>query len=339
MVITDMKIAFFETEDWEKSYFEAKLKGHELTFFPEALSKDHLPKLKDVEVLCIFINSPVTKEMVEHLPNLKLITTRSTGFDHVDRVLKNNKDLVVCNVPHYGTHTVAEHTFALILSLSRKLYLSFERIKHGEFNHEHLMGFDLYGKTLGIVGMGDIGASVINIAKGFGMNIVVYSRHPDEKIAKKLGITFLNFNELLAASDVVTLHVPYTKETHHMINKKNIKRFKKGSLLINTARGGLVQTEAIVYGLAKGILQGAGIDVLEEENLIDEERQILSKHFIKDKELKTLYMNHTLMADERVAITPHNAFNSAEALQIILDVTIENILHFAEKSPQNQVEL
>jgi D-lactate dehydrogenase len=168
--------------------------------------------------------------------------------------------------------------------------------------------------------------------------VVVYSRHPDEKIAKKLGVTFLNLNELFSASDVVTLHVPYTKETHHMINKKTIKRFKKGSLLINTARGGLVQTEAIVYGLAKGFIQGAGVDVLEEENMIKEERQILSKHFIKSSDLKMLYMNHTLMSDERVVITPHNAFNSNEALQIILDVTVENILNFAKNTPQNVIE-
>jgi len=338
MFSVEMKIAFFETEDWEQKYFEDKLKGHELQFFPHPLDKKDVSEIKEVEVLCVFISSPVTKEIVDNLPKLKMITTRSTGFDHIDSDLRKKKDLIVCNVPHYGTHTVAEHTFALILSLSRKLYLSFERIKHGEFSHENLTGFDLYDKTLGIIGMGDIGTSVINIAKGFGMHVVAFSRHPDEKIAKKLGITFLNLNELLGAADVVSLHVPYTKETHHMINKKTIKKFKKGSLLINTARGGLVQTEAIVYGLEKGILQGAGVDVLEEENLINEERQLLSKHFIKDKELKTLYMNHMLMSDERVAITPHNAFNSTEALHIILDVTIENILQFVAQKPQNVVE-
>lgn len=333
-----MKIAFFETEDWEKSYLENKLTGHKLQFFPEPLSKENISKIKDVEALSIFIDSPITKDLIEHLPNLKIITTRSTGFDHIETSLRKKKDLVVCNVPHYGTHTVAEHTFALILGLSRKLYLSLERTKHGEFNHNHLTGFDLYDKTIGIVGMGDIGESVVRIAKGFGMHVVVFSRHPDEKIARKLGITFLNLKELLGVSDVITLHVPYTKETHHIINKKNIKKFKKGSLLINTARGGLVETDAVVYGLEKGILQGIGMDVLEEENLIGEERQILSKQFIKNSELRTLYLDHVLMSDERVIITPHNAFNSIEALHVILDVTVENILKFTKNTPQNVVE-
>lgn len=333
-----MRIAFFETEDWEQKYFEEKLKGNELQFFPHPLGKEDIAAIKDVDALSVFINSPITEEVVAQLPNIKLITTRSTGFDHIDLSIRKKKDIIVCNVPHYGTHTVAEHTFALILGLSRKLYHSFERTKHGEFDHSHLTGFDLYNKTLGIIGMGDIGTSVIHIAKGFGMHVVAFSRHPDEKVAKKLGITFLNFNELLAASDIVSLHVPYNKETHHIINKKNIKKFKKGSLLINTARGALVQTEAIVYGLEKGILQGAGLDVLEEENLIQEERQILSKHFKKTTELKNLYFDHVLMNDERTVITPHNAFNSIEALHIILDTTIENIVSFAKHTPQNMVE-
>jgi len=333
-----MKIAFFEIEDWEKDYIESKLKNHELYFFKEPLTAENVSKIKDIEIISVFINSPLTKEVFNKLPKLSMITTRSTGFDHIDvATCKKLGKVVVCNVPHYGTHTVAEHTFALILGLSRKLYLSLERTKHGEFNHNHLTGFDLYDKTIGIVGFGDIGSSVMNIAKGFGMHVVAYSHHPDEKIARKLSITFMSLNELLKVSDIITLHVPYAKETHHIINKRNIKKFKKGSLLINTARGGLVETEAIIYGLEKGILQGVGMDVLEEENIIEEEKEILTKHFVKSSELRTLYLDHILMSDERVIITPHNAFNSIEALHIILDVTIENILDFIQHKPQNMV--
>ncbi len=330
-----MKIAFFEVEDWEKAYLEQKLAGNELLFFPSPLNKDYVPKIQDVEIISTFINSPITKEFLDRLPNIRLITTRSTGYDHIDVTCTRYKKIIVCNVPHYGTSTVAEHTFSLILALSRRLIPSIERTKRGQFNHQELTGFDLYDKTIGIVGLGDIGASVMKIAKGFGMHVVAYTHHPSEELARKMRITFLDLNELFTVSDIVTLHVPYTKETHHMINKRNIKKFKKGSILINTARGGLIETEAILYGLEKKILQGVGLDVLEDETTIKEERQIITNHFLKHSNFKTLFFDHVLMSQENVLITPHNAFNSVEALRKILDVTVQNILDFEQRKPQN----
>lgn len=332
-----MKIAFFEIEDWEKASIEQKLTGHELQFFKTPLTAENVSQVKDVEVLSVFIYSELKKDVLDQLPNLKLITTRSTGFDHIDCLTCHNRNITVSNVPHYGTHTVAEHTFALILGLSRKLYLSVERTKSGNFDHHELTGFDLYDKTIGIVGLGDIGTSVLTIAKGFGMHVVAYSHHPDEAVARKLGITFLDMKELFAVSDVVTLHVPYTKENHHMINKKNIKKFKKGSLLINTARGALVESEAMLYGLQKGILGGVGLDVLEDEDLIQEERQILVDRFAKTSNIRNLFLDHVFMTMDNVLITPHNAFNSKEALQLILDVTVQNIIDFSQQKPQNVV--
>ena len=332
-----MKIAFFEIEGWEKEYIKLKLKDHELFFFDAPLTKENIEQVKDVEVISIFLSSAITRDLIDKLPNLKLITTRSTGYDHIDVACRKYKDVVVCNVPHYGTHTVAEHTFALILALSRKIFASIERTKRSNFDHSDLTGFDLFDKTIGIIGLGDIGESVVKIAKGFGVHVVVFSRHPDEKVARRLGISFLSLNELLAVSDIVSLHVPYSKKTHHLINKKNIKKFKKGSLLINTARGGIVQTEALVYGLEKKILQGAGLDVLEGETIIQEERQILSKNFMKTSNIKTLYLNHILMDLDNVVVTPHNAFNSIEALDMILDVTVDNILDFIKQKPQNMI--
>jgi len=332
-----MKIAFFEVESWERKYLESKLPGHELKFSSSHLTVENAKEIKDYDVLSIFLMSHLTPEVLDQLPNLKLITTRSTGFDHIDCPTCYNRKITVSNVPHYGTHTVAEHAFALILALSRKIVASVERTKHGDFDHRELTGFDLFDKTIGIVGLGDIGMSVLNIAKGFGMKVAAYAHHPDEVLARKLGISFLNLPELFAVSDLVTLHVPYVKETHHLVNQKNIKKFKKGSILINTARGALVETEAIVYGLEKGILKGFGADVLEEEDIIKEEKQILSEHLLKDTNLKTLYLDHVLMGRENVVITPHNAFNSEEALRMILDVTVENILQFEKNNPQNTV--
>lgn len=332
-----MKIAFFEVEGWEKTYLEQKLAGNELQFYSTPLREDHIADLQSTEVISTFIDSAVTKELLDQLPKLRLITTRSTGYDHIDMVCTKYKNIITCNVPHYGTHTVAEHTFALILALSRKLFESVERTKRGEFDHNDLTGFDLFGKTIGIVGLGDIGESVLRMAKGFGMNVVAYAHHPDEDKARKLGLSFLDVKELVSVSDVITLHLPYMKETRHIINKTNIKKFKRGSILINTARGGLIQTEAIIYGLEKGILKGVGLDVLEEEDTIKEERQLLKKDFHKTSNFRTLYFDHVLMSKENVLITPHNAFNSKEALRMILDVTVENIMEFANSKPQNTV--
>lgn len=333
-----MKIAFFEVEGWEKEYIEKKLVGHELVFFPDPLTIENADQFKDAEIISVFVTSPVPKAVLAKLPKVKLVTTRSTGYDHIDVPFCQQKDVLVCYVPHYGTHTVAEHTFALILGLTRKIYASIDRTRQGSFDNRDLTGMDLYNKTLGIVGLGDIGASVMQIAKGFGMHVVAYSHHPNEAMAREMGITFLDLKELFALSDIVTIHVPYTKKTHHLINKKNIKKFKKGSLLINTARGGIVETEALLYGLDKGILGGAGLDVLEDEVAIEEERQIMTAQFQKRPDFKTLYYDHLLMGKENVIVTPHNAFNSQEALRMILDVTIQNIFDFVQKKPQNIVQ-
>jgi len=333
-----MKIAFFEVEDWEKVYLEQKLAGNELKFYSAPLTKENAAEVKDFEAISVFIVSQLDHEVLDQLTNLKLVTTRSTGYDHIDCPSCLSRNITVSNVPHYGTHTVAEHTFALILGLSRKLFESVERIRNGDFDHKELTGFDLYGKTIGIIGLGDIGISVLSIAKGFGMRAVAYTRHPDEDTARKLGISFLSLDELFAVSDIVTLHVPYTKETHHMINKNNIKKFKKGSVLINTARGALVEAEALIYGLETGILRGVGLDVLEEETTIQEERALLTNHFKETTDFKTLYLDHVLMDHDNVLVTPHNAFNSTEALQMILDVTVDNILKFQQQTPQNTVQ-
>lgn len=333
-----MKIVLFEIEDWEKPHIEKALSAHhELVFEPSPLTPEIAHHYKDAEIISVFVTTDITSEVLEKMPNLVMIATRSTGYDHIDLSYCKKKKITVCNVPHYGTHAVSEYTFALILALARRMYESVDRTRQGDFDHKNLRGIDLHGKTIGIVGLGDIGTHVMKIAKGFGMKVVATAHHPNEALARKLGITFLDLKELIEVSDVITLHAPYTKETHHMINKKNIKKFKKGSLLINTARGPLIQTEAIIYGLEKGILAGVGLDVLEEENVIKEERQILTNHYLKDTDYKTLYFNHILMGKDNVIITPHNAFNTEHALQTILDVTVQNIEDFIDKDPQNVV--
>ncbi len=332
-----MKIAFFEIEDWEKPFLEQKLAGHELVFYTHPLKIENMDQAKHADVVSLFIYSQITKEILDQLPDIKLFTTRSTGTDHIDLAGCKEKHIAVCNVPIYGTNTVAEHTFALLLAISRRLIPSVERARRGDFSLDNLRGFDLYGKTLGVIGVGNIGKAVIRIAKGFDMWVLGYSRSQNAQTASELGFQYVDLETLLRSSDIVSLHVPFNKETLHLINKQNISLFKPGSILINTARGGIVETEAILIGLERGILKAAGLDVLEEECMVKEERQLLTEQFLKECDIKTQLLNHVLLTKEKVIITPHNAFNSAEALQRILDVTVQNIQSFAQHSPKNVV--
>lgn len=333
-----LRAAFFEIEDWEKEYIKRRLKL-KLDIFEHELNEQVLKKIKDIEILSVFIYSKITKELIRKLPKLKLIATMSTGYDHIDAEECKKRKITVCNVPSYGENTVAEHTFALILALSRKICQSYDRTKKGDFSLEGLRGFDLKDKTIGVIGVGRIGQHVIKIAKGFEMNVLAFDLRKDEKLAKELGFKYASLNEILKNSDIITLHVPYNKQTHHMLNKKNIKLIKKGALLINTARGGLIETEALVKALADKTLSGAGLDVLEEECEIKEEKQLLSKKFPMECDLKTILENHILLEQENVIITPHNAFNSNEALKRILDTTIENIKAFQKGKPINVVNI
>lgn len=333
-----MKIVFFEVEDWQKDYLEKKLSGNELSFFAEPLSLDNINSATDCHIISPFIYSQIKKDILEKLPSLKMIATRSTGFDHIDiQAAKENK-IAVCNVPFYGENTVAEHTFALILALSRKLVDSVQRARMGDFTLDGLRGFDLKDKTLGIVGMGHIGLHVARIAKGFEMKVLAYDPKEDKKTAKKIGFEYETLEALLAKSDIITLHAPDNKETHHLINSENISLIKRGAYLINTARGGLIETQSLLKALSDGILAGAGLDVLEEECFVKEEAQLLSKEFPKTCDLKTVLQNHILLQQKNVIITPHNAFNSNEALMRILDTTIENINGFIAGKPQNAVK-
>ena len=240
-------------------------------------------------------------------------------------------------MPEYGSSTVAEHTFALLLNLTRKIPQAIEQIQKLNFDHSQLKGIDLCEKTIGIIGLGKIGQHVLRIAQGFGMKTISFSRHPDETLTQKLNFQYREFDALLGESDVVTLHLPLTDETKHIINKDNILKFKKGSYLINTARGGLIDTEAIFLGLDQGILEGVGLDVLEEEDELHEEISILTKASQQNINLKTLIYDHILIRHPKVIVTPHNAFNSQEALERIIKVTIENIQSFIDGKVINAV--
>jgi D-lactate dehydrogenase len=326
------KIAIFQIDGWEKDYEVKALKdaGFEVDTYDGLLGAQNLPQKNDYDAVSVFVGSPVDKTVLDYFPNLKLFTTRSTGFDHIDIKYAKDKNITLGYVPFYGENTVAEFAMGLILTLSRKLYLGIDRIKEGgDFSYEGLEGFDLKGKTLGVIGAGRIGRHVIKMAKGFDMNVIAYDRNPNPQFATELGFEYKTMDEVLSQSDVITLHVFYAPETHHLINKESISKIKKGAILINTSRGPVIDTEALIMALEKGILSGAGLDVLEEEGFLKDEMGYWMREGDKNTEgLKTLLENHILFKMPNVVVTPHNAFNTHEGKLRILDTDIENIKSF-----------
>jgi len=334
-----MKIAFFELEGWEEPIIKQEIGSHELYFSDEELTELKLPPKRDFDIISVFIDSRVTKKTFEHFPNLKGIATRSTGYDHIDLEAAQQRGIPISYVPAYGNNTVAEFAFGLILSLTRKIYQAVDQIKEiTSFSLAGLRGIELKGKTLGIVGTGKIGREMVDIAKGFEMNVIAVDPNPDEALAKEKGFSYVSLEGLLSRSDIISLHCPYTKTTHHLINRKNVALVKKGAYLVNTARGAIIETQAIIEALQKGILAGAALDVLEEEGEIKDELEFLSRGKMQADRLLVMLGNHALMKMPNVLITPHNAFNSREALERILHVTIENIRGFAERKPLNVVK-
>lgn len=333
-----MKVIYFYNEDWEQDYIKSRLPDTQIIFKEGHI--DQYPNFRDDEAdtISIFINSHLGAAEFDRFPKLKFIATRSTGFDHIDLAEAAKRGIKVSNVPSYGENTVAEQAFALILSLSRKIYESYKQIEQsGRFATDGLRGFDLKGKTIGIVGLGRIGIHAARIANGFEMKILAYDKFPNEQAIRDYGVKYVPLDELLANSDLISLHAPYLPETHHLINLDNIKKIKKGAYLINTARGGLVDTGALIRGLQEGILAGAGLDVLEEENFMIDELSLLNNPHPNEESLKTILANHYLIDHPRVIITPHNAFNTEEAIRRILDTTAENIKKFTQSGIQNEV--
>lgn len=332
-----MKISCFEIDALEKKYLTKALKGRDVVYFEHPIRVDELESIQDTEALVIFIYSRVDEAVLEKLPKLKYITTMSTGYDHIDLEACKKRNIQVSNVPAYGEVSVAEHTFALILAVSRRIVESYTRVKNGYFSPEGLTGFDLHGKTLGVVGVGAIGCNVIKIAKGFGMNVIGYKRSPDPDLEKEYGFKIHDLETVLQQSDIISLHLPYNQETHHLIDDEKFYMMKKGAVIINTARGAIIDTKAMLGALERGDLRGAGLDVCEGEPVLHEERQLLSKEF-NNEELMYVMEEHMLLHNPNVVITPHNAFNSHEANEIILATTAKNITSYGEGNTQNLVK-
>jgi len=330
------KVVFFNLEPWGKDYIlestTLKAAGIGVGFEEHVLDSGHLPEDLNFDILGVFVDSKVDAAAIAKLPNLKCVATLSTGFDHIDVAAAAARGIVVSSVPSYGEQTVAEYAFALLLSLSRKVCEGRHRVRdEGKFTYEGLRGFDLAGKTIGIVGTGRIGRHAIMMAKGFGMKVIAFDVYKNDAFAKEVGFPYVSLEELLAQSDIISLHVPATPETYHLLNEKTFPLVKRGAYLINTSRGPVIETMALVSALKNGQLGGAGLDVLEEEAAL--KRDGTAGH--SDATLKAI---QELIAMPNVIITPHMAFNTKEAFLRILDTTIENIVNFTKGTPSNVVK-
>jgi len=331
-------ILFAELEPWERDRLEALCPKHcRIVASPKRIEVIEDGSLGgDVTIFSPFIHSVVNAVQLDRMPNLKLIATRSTGFDHIDLKECDRRGILIANVPHYGEDTVAEHAFGMLLALTRKIHRCYERTSRGDFSIEGLRGIDLAGKTFGCLGVGAIGSRAMRIAGGFGMNRLAHDLHENSLLSGTLGFRYVDLQTLLAEADVLSLHLPLTDQTRHIINQDVLARMKAGSILVNTARGGLVDTAALIGALEGGHLAGAALDVLEAETAITEEAEILSSRYDVDT-LRQVVQSNALLRMPNVIITPHNAFNSQEACRRIIETTFENIHAWLLGEPTNIV--
>lgn len=331
-------IYFYDATDLDKQQLTDGMSGtdHRWEYISESVSLDNLNP--DTEVLSVFVSSTVSRAVIENLPRLRLIACRSTGFNNIDLQAAAERDIAVVNVPTYGEATVAEYTFALLLSLTRRLK---QVLTDQDMTPDKtLMGTDVSEKTILIVGTGHIGMHTLQIAKGFGMNVLAYDPFPNTREARRLKFEYVDLDQGLARADVVTLHVPYLPETHHLLNRDRLYAIKKGALLINTARGELVDTRALIDVLQDGHLAGAALDVVEGEHLLhlDEEIALLRSGTLPPEALEHSVEIMALQHMHNVIVTPHNAFNTIEAIQRINDTSCQNIINFWYGTIPNRVK-
>ena len=315
-----MKIAIFSIHSFDKPFFEKiKNSNHELVYFQEQLSKETAYLAKDFDAIAIFTSDTVNVDVLQllHSYGVKYIALRSAGYDHVDLSKAAELKIKVANVPEYSPFAIAEHTVAMILALNRKLIIADNRVKRHNFSLGGLTGFDLNGKTVGIIGTGKIGSVLAKILHGFGCNLLGYDKIEDGSLKSKYALQYATLDELCQQSDIISLNLPLNKDTKYMINEQQISLMKNGVMLINTARGGIVNTQSVLNALKSGKMGSFGMDVYENEKgvfFFDHSHSILRDDTLA---LLTTFSN--------VLITAHQAFLTNEALEGIVSTTLKNI--------------
>lgn len=337
-----MKICFLETEPVETAYFTRKFAAHELLFV------DSLVKVPfDVDILSVFIGSRIDEPFLAAHPRLKFIATRSTTLDHLDLHACTRHGVAIGRVESYGDHIVAEHTFALLLAVTRRLREAMEVPRQSRFSYEGLRGVELHGKTFGIIGAGRIGLRTIPIARAFGMTVLAHDIDPHPSQADLLGFEYVTLEALLRRSDIISLHAPLNADTFHLLDREAFAKCRPGVIIINTARGRLIDTVALLEALDAGIVGGAGLDVLGEESVFRRDAARVLTDQILDRlhtavpaparlddeqaragQIEKLICLGKLLARPNVVFTPHTAFNCIEALERIDETTVANITNF-----------
>lgn len=327
------RIDFFEVAPHDRPAIQAfALPDTEIRLHPEPLTLETLSLATGAEIVSVFVFSRIGEAVLAQLNDLKLISTRSTGFDHVDLAACQARGVAVTYVPSYGENTVAEHAFALLLALAKRLPAATSRA--ASFSLPERPGIDLAGKVLGVLGAGRIGSFAIRIGRGFGMEVLVHDLRPDPARAEREGFRYVSLDDLLTASDVLSVHAALTPETWHLIDRAAFGRMKPGALLINTARGPIVDSEALLEALREGRLGGAGLDVLEGEELL---RIDPRKASLAPEKLRQLAVCHALLQRDDVIVTPHMAFFTREGVDRLVSTSLMNIRAFLEGAPRNLV--
>ena len=326
------KIAVFDTKPYDKKFFnsinEDPKFGFELTFYKHQITIDNVVLAKDFDAICVFVNDFLTEDIINKLHEfgVKLIVLRSAGYNNVD-LKAALKKLHVKRVPSYSPHTIAEHTVALMLTLNRKIHRAYFRTRDSNFALSGLLGFDMKGKTAGVIGTGKIGKALVEILTGMGLHVLTHDLYPDEEFASRTGCTYVELDTLYNKSDIISLNCPLTKETEYLINEKSIDKMKDGVMLINTGRGKLIKTSDLINGLKSGKIGHAGLDVYEEEN----------EYFFED--LSDRVLNDDILARlltfNNVIITSHQGFFTEEALHNIVETTLQNVVDFFDGKPSD----
>ena len=313
-----MKIAFFSTKSYDREFFDKYVSTHEIIYFEAPLNEQTANLATGCNAVCVFVNDKLNAGIIAELKKagVQLITLRCAGFNNVDLAAAKANDIKVVRVPAYSPHAVAEHAVALILTLNRKTHKAYNRVREGNFSLERLTGFDLYGKTVGVIGTGKIGESFCDIMLGFGCRVMAFDLVENKQLAVK-GVEFLPLIEVFEQADIISLHCPLNEQTKHIINGQTIQMMKEGMMLINTSRGGLIDTMSVIHALKTGRIGYLGLDVYEqEEKLFFND---LSENIIQDEVIMRL------LSFPNVLITSHQGFFTEEALTQIAQTTLSNI--------------
>lgn len=325
------KIAFFSTQPYDRQFFENTAGRHEFEFFETRLRSRTANLASGFDGVCVFVNDKVDEDVLKLLQQLgvRLVALRCAGFNNIDLRAANKYGIRVMRVPAYLPEAVAEHAMALIMTLARKTHKAYNRVREGNFSLTRLNGFTIHGKTIGVIGTGKIGQAFINIVKGFGARVLAYDKYPDDSLKEK-GVDYLDFDQVLANSDILSLHCPLTPETHHMINRDTLAKMKPGAMLVNTSRGKLVDTSSVIESLKNEHLGFLAIDVYEEEEKLF--FRDLSDLIIRDDQIAQL------ITFPNVLITAHQGFFTRESMEEITRITLENFDDFETgRSSENEV--